>query len=79
MKFIFQDVKCMLQDVKYTFQDVKRILQDVQYKITVQIKKSKLCPERIGVLAQLGVVVSAVSRYLFSDEMGNFWFVRGSL
>ena len=38
MKFIFQDVKCMLQDVKYTFQDVKRILQDVQYKITVQLK-----------------------------------------
>ena len=44
MKFIFQDVKCMLQDAKYTFQDVKRILQDVQYKITVQIKKIKALP-----------------------------------
>ena len=44
MKFKFQDVKCMLQDVKYTFQDVKRILQDVQYKNTVQIKKIKALP-----------------------------------
>ena len=44
MKFIFQDVKCMLQGAKYTFQGVKRILQDVQYKITVQIKKIKALP-----------------------------------
>ena len=78
MKFIFQDVKCMLQDVKYTFQDVKRILQDVQYKITVQIKKSKLCPKRIWILAKLGVVVTAVARYFFSDEMGDYWrIIRG--